>query len=498
MAMDGVSNRTSYLGYSLISMRQQLEALQQQLATGRKATTYAGMGIDRGFGIGLRRQLANIDGNMDSITNVNVRINVADTTLTRLVAIGGEVRASATKAPSQIDQTGQSTSQKSAMTSLAEMLQLLNSQSGDRYLFSGRATDTPAVDTLNTILDGNGAQAGLKQIINERRQADLGASGNGRVVQTTPTATSIALTEDVAGSPFGLKLNGVSSSLTGATVSGPSGSPASLSVDLGASNPKDGDTIRFTFNLPDGTTESIDLTATTTASSANGTFQIGANSAATAANLNTALSNALNKLANTSLVAASAVAASDNFFSSSPPQRVAGPPFDTATAYVAGTASDTVMWYTGETGADPARGTAVTRIDQAITVQYGVRANEEAFRWQLQNIAVFAAVTTSPSDPNAAGQVSALNQRVAQNLSVQNGKQSLQDIQADLAGAQTAMQAAKERQTQTKSMLQSMLDEIEGVSNDEIATKILALQTSLQASYQTTSILYQTSLVKYL
>ena len=47
-------------------------------------------------------------------------------------------------------------------------------------------------------------------------------------------------------------------------------------------------------------------------------------------------------------------------------------------------------------------------------------------------------------------------------------------------------------------MLQTMLDEIEGVSNDEIATKVLALQTSLQASYQTTSILYQTTLVNYL
>ena len=43
-----------------------------------------------------------------------------------------------------------------------------------------------------------------------------------------------------------------------------------------------------------------------------------------------------------------------------------------------------------------------------------------------------------------------------------------------------------------------MLDSIEGVSTEEIATKILALQTSLQASYQTTSMLFQTNLLKYI
>lgn len=497
MALDGVSNRTSYIGFSLINMRQQIEQLQQQLSSGRKANTYAGMGVDRGFGVSLRRQLTSIESFADTITNVDVRIKVADMAIGRLVDIGSEARSAAATAPSQIDQTGQTTSQKSAMASLAEMLQLLNSRSGDRYLFSGRATDAPAVETLGAILDGNGGQAGLKQIIAERKQADLGVGGLGRVAVATPTATSLSLTEDAAGSPFGLKLGAVTSLLTGATVSGPSGSPASLSVDLGATNPNDGDKIRFVFNLPDGTTETIELMATASASAASGTFQIGADTTATAANLNAALTSAIGKLANTSLVAASAVAASADFFGS-PPQRVAGPPFDTATALVAGTPADTVSWYTGETGTDPARGTAVARIDQSMTVQYGVRADEEAFRWQLENIAAFAVMTASPSDPNASGQVTALNQRIAQNLSAQDGKQTLQDIQADLAGAQTAMSAAKDRQTQTKSMLQTMLDEIEGVSNDEIAMKILALQTNLQASYQTTSILYQMALTNYL
>ena len=44
-------------------------------------------------------------------------------------------------------------------------------------------------------------------------------------------------------------------------MTGPAGSPPAISVDLGATNPNDGDKVSFTFNLPDGTHESIQLTA---------------------------------------------------------------------------------------------------------------------------------------------------------------------------------------------------------------------------------------------
>ena len=180
------------------------------------------------------------------------------------------------------------------------------------------------------------------------------------------------------------------------------------------------------------------------------------------------------------------------------PLRVGGSPLNTATTLVAGTPANTVFWYTGENGADSPRGTAVARVDQSISVQYGARANEQAFRYELQNIAVYAAVTTNASNPNASAQVTALAQRITANLAPQPGQQSIQDVQAELAGAQTAMKAATDRQTQLKGMAQTMLDSIEGINPDEVATKILALQTMLQASYQTTSMLYQTSLTKYL
>jgi CRISPR/Cas system CSM-associated protein Csm2 small subunit len=152
-----------------------------------------------------------------------------------------------------------------------------------------------------------------------------------------------------------------------------------------------------------------------------------------------------------------------------------------------------------------ARGSAVSQIDQSITVQYGARADEQALRSQLQTVAVYAAFSidvTNLSNPAAAtdanAQVAALNQRIAQNLAPVAGTQSIQDIQADFAGASVSIKATTDRQTQTKALSETLLDSIDGINEDEVATKILALQTALQASYQTTSKMYQMSLVQFL
>jgi flagellar hook-associated protein 3 FlgL len=157
-----------------------------------------------------------------------------------------------------------------------------------------------------------------------------------------------------------------------------------------------------------------------------------------------------------------------------------------------------VSWYTGEDGTDPARGTATARVDPSISVSYGARANEQGLRSIVQNLATLAAVSFAPNDPNAAAQSAALSQRVGTNLDAPAGNQTIADIQADLAGAQTTLAAAADRHAQTTATLSDMLDQIEGVPQEQVAAQILALQTQMQASLQTTALLLKTSLVNYL
>jgi len=284
-------------------------------------------------------------------------------------------------------------------------------------------------------------------------------------------------------------------------VSGPTGSPAGITINFTA-GPNPGDAITFAFTLPDGTSDQFTLTATNAAPPAAGEFTIGADADATAINLRASLSGAVQKLAATSLTAGSAVAAADNFFhvdAGQPPMRVGGPTPATATALVAGTSTNTVTWYTGEMGTDAARGTAVAKVDDALSVSYGARANEQAIRATISNIAVYAAMTFSPGDPDAKDRFNAVSQRVGSALALPpNGQQKLQDIQAELAFAQTTMVDAAQRQQQRKMTLEDLLQSIEQAPQEEVAAQILALQTRLQASLQTTSMLYQMSLVDYL
>ena len=622
MSINSINYASSLLGQSVRNINNQLSNLSTQLSTGVKSTNYAGMGVNEGFAVAARSQLANISAFGDTMTNVNTIIAAANTALQSLSDTGGQVQSNAAASPQNLTSTGQTVGQQNAQSELSSIVGILNTQVGDRYIFSGSAINTPAVASADDILNGTGTKAGLKQVIAERQQADLGTSGLGRLVITAPTATSVQVAEDVAGSPFGLKLSSVSSSLTNATVTGPSGSPPAVAVDLTAGNPNPGDQISFAFNLPDGTTESIQLTASSATPPPTGSFAIGATPTLTTANLNAALNTAIGTLAGTKLVAASAVEAGDNFFNTDgtaagsvvnnqagpaapitgatalsgvagtnslsasfaagntitvngttisfvasgatgnqlnvtdsvqsllskidqitgtstpstvsggvitlhtdnaaalsitssnaaafaalgfsgtvtaaqPPLRVSGSPLGSATSLVNGSAN-TVAWYTGNSGPGPARGTSTVRVDASQVVQFGAQANEQAIRQQLQSIAVYAAVTLPPSGTNSPAAVAALSERTAANLTPQLGQQQISDIQTDFAAAQTAMKDATARQTQTKSALQNLVDQTEGISQDQVASEILALQNSLQASYQTTSMLAQLSLTKFL
>ncbi len=501
MSVSGVGTGSALSIQSLVDMRSRLGLLQQQLGTGKKSDTYAGLGLDRGLTVSLRAQLSAISGFQDAVSQVGVRLDLAQTALTQMADISRGVKTTALVSPFQLSGGNQTTDQKTSMTQFDLLVGLLNTQAGDRYLFSGRAVDRAATETSNAIVEGDSARAGLKQIIAERRQADLGADGLGRLVLSAPSATSVQIAEDHATSPFGFKLSAVGGTLSGATYSGPAGAPAAVSVDLGVTNPAAGETVRFTFALPDGTTADLTLTATDTAPPGPNEFTLGASPAASAANLQAALTTALGNLGSTALTAASAMAAGENFFNiddANPPQRVAGPPFDTATALVDGTAANTVSWYTGEAGSEAARTTALARADQTLALSYGMRANEQSLRQAMLGVAVFASVSFSPSDPQAGGAYEALKSRVVALLDGPPNQQRIADIQSELAGVQTALAAAGERHKQTSVMIGDFTQEVEGISQEEVAARILSLQTSLQATLQTTAMLLRTSLINFL
>ena len=80
MTVSGISGASQSI-QAITDMRNQLDDLQRQLGTGKKSTTYAGLGLDRGLTVGLRSQLGSISGYQDTITLVGVRLNLMQTSL---------------------------------------------------------------------------------------------------------------------------------------------------------------------------------------------------------------------------------------------------------------------------------------------------------------------------------------------------------------------------------------------------------------------------------
>jgi len=479
------------------NMMNQLNTLAQQLGTGEVATDYSGLGSQAGLALQLSAQLDAINGYSSAATTVGTTLSVAQLALTQLGDISSTVQQLiSNQGEFTLDNNGQTTTQNAAASYFDQILSLLNTQVGSNYLFSGSAVNDPSVASASDILDGTSTQAGLTQVMAARLEADEGSDGLGRLdIENVSGTSTVSLSEDAANSPFGFQLAGVTSNLTGATVTGPSGSsPPSISIDLG-SNPNAGDSITFDLTLPDGSSQTITLQATTDSPPGTGQFTIGADADATAANLQTALSSAVSSLVQTAMPTASSIAAANNFFAI-PPQVISGSPY-TATSLTDGTSANTVLWYTGGNSSTPLQ-TATAQVGTSLSVAYGMQANEPAISSLLANVALLAATTYSSSDPNAQASYEALCQSVAQNLDGQSGTQSITDIETALTNAQTAVTNATAVNTQTQNTLQDMLQGIEGVNQNQIGEDILTLQNNLSASMSATARLAQMSLVNYL
>ena len=153
MTISAAGSTASILTQRLVNMRSQFDDLQRQLSTGQKSDTYAGLGLDRGLTVSLNAQSAQIGSYNTTIDNVMTRINVAQNALTAVDKVSsslGSALSQGTDSP-----TNGNTTQISAQSWLQQLVGLLNTQVGDRYVFSGSATDQPSTASYDQIINGD-------------------------------------------------------------------------------------------------------------------------------------------------------------------------------------------------------------------------------------------------------------------------------------------------------------------------------------------------------
>ncbi len=541
----------------LSTMRQQLEDMQRQLSTGQKADTYGTLGAGRTQSITFRSKISEINGYLQNTDVLNMRISLLDKSMSRLEDIPSEASSAIDPNTYNIDSAGTTTGQKGAKIALNEVIGLLNSEADGRYLMSGKTTDTKPVVSMNDMLYGSGNKYGLQKVVAERYTADMGTGNLGRLELDNPPATpdTVTITRQGAtatppsvSAEFGYKLSGATISttdvthikLTPTTGTDTAGNTVTTSygIQFGA-NLQAGDSVSLELQNPDGTKSTIKLTATLTSPPGDGQFTIAQTGtpatvdvAATAANFKNQLNESLKTDTKTNFQAASMMRAADTFFdtaSGGKPQRVnvADPTDNTqlanATGLRDGTDTDTVEWYVGynatidpnDTTTSP-RNDVSARVDSNITVGYGVRANETAYANMVRSLAVMTVAQFDPKagtlgDTNATtdaerqknlgvekARYSALASRVDGVLAFADGSQKPTDIHTEIAVSGNVAKSASDRQTSSKTSLQVMLDGVEGINKEELTAQILTLQTRMNASYTTSMMLNNLSLLNYM
>jgi hypothetical protein len=505
-----VSTRSTF---QLLNLKDQLNDLSTQLTSGRTSQTYGGLGTGRTSALAAQASISSLIGYGTVIDTAQTRAKLGTTSMAQVVAVATDTNTTLQNGL-QSTSTDTQAAKSTALNNLNAALDALNQTDGSVFLFGGRdGSKAPVLDS-NSILygttDGNGnVLDGLTDLIGDQVTADLGTDKNGRLTQagTGP----ITLTEDATAratpNPFGFSIASMTASNgTNIAVTQTATSPAAYSIDV-PNQPAVGDTLTIKLGLPDGSTTSVTLQAT--AASEPGsvkTFTLGATPADTAANLSIAVGNALTNAAKTTLTANATARASSDFFSASTqantfPRRIPNP---TGTpSYVAGTATNTVVWYQGETGTSPnpdkdARITQSFQIGPSATVALGARANEQPIQKVLAGLATVALGMPSGNPAGMVGAYEAIANAASPLLASITTSPSVQDIVTDFSLASARMTNAAAANGAQQSTLQDTVDGIEQASTEVVATKLMDLQTRLQASYQVTASLSKLSLVNYI
>nr|WP_321980221.1 hypothetical protein [uncultured Cohaesibacter sp.] len=477
-----------------------MQDLTIQLSTGKKAQTYGGLGRDAGIALDYRSQITSVQGYQSSIEQAQVQIDMMNVGLERIVNMGVEVSGSATGTQYDITSNNKSVAQATSGVLAKEMIGILNTEVDGDFVFSGTTTDVLPAISYDRIVYGYGGEDGLLAVTDERIRADAGADGLGRLALSTAGAT-MTLSEEAT--DFGYKLSNVTSTLDNVTVTGPAGTPASLDVTV-TGVPEANQIISFTFDMPDGSTERIELTAVQGASDAGeGEFSLTGTPATIATSIKDVLEFQLGQNVISAGEAASRIQGSMDFFltsSGGEPKRVVGVPetattLDTAT--VAG--KPTVNWYVGDNDASVAsRDTATVQIDSRLDVSYGARANEDSIARQLAYMTAFSLPTYDQDSSVDEERYTTFADAISSGLSSVNQGDVVKTTLTEIGVANKVMEDANSRHYTTLSMLQTALTETEGINDEEVAAKIMTIRTTIESSYQAASMMYNLSLSNFI
>lgn len=126
------------------AIRDQLAVATQQMATGKVASSYAGLGAGGRTSLNLTPQIAQLQTWSSNIDSATARLGVTQSALTSITSIASTFLAKAATLNGLTPGVTTSVAAQ-AKTALVQVAQLLNSKVGDTYVFAGQDTANPPV-----------------------------------------------------------------------------------------------------------------------------------------------------------------------------------------------------------------------------------------------------------------------------------------------------------------------------------------------------------------
>jgi flagellar hook-associated protein 3 FlgL len=138
-------------------------------------------------------------------------------------------------------------------------------------------------------------------------------------------------------------------------------------------------------------------------------------------------------------------------------------------------------------------GSVVARLDHGYELDYGLRADDQAFRQVLEGMYMLSAVPygSIPDDAYTAWQDEAVNR-------INAGYQGIIDAAGDLGFKQQMVQEAGDRHEATRTFLNNRIANLEAADPYETAIRFSQLQTQLESTFAITTRLANLSLTKFL
>ncbi len=135
------------------SIRKQLAQVQEQVSTGRIATSYAGLGAGARTSLDLRPALAHQAVWQSNIDAAASRLDVTQSSLKAISGIAADFYAR-TNTLNQLGVSEVADIAGAARSALQQVAQLLNSKSGDVYVLAGQDTGNPPLPSTDPTVLG--------------------------------------------------------------------------------------------------------------------------------------------------------------------------------------------------------------------------------------------------------------------------------------------------------------------------------------------------------